>query len=54
MTVPPRIGPCDGEMPMTAVVTSTATLPELELEPGGLKHTTCVWLIYMADVRMPN
>ena len=42
--------------PELSVVTSTATLPELALEPGGLKHTTSVWLMYMADVglRMPN
>ena len=42
--------------PELSVVASTATLPELELEPGGLKQTTCVWLMYMADagLRFPN
>lgn len=42
--------------PELSVVTSTATLPELVAELGGLMQTTCVWLMYMADagLRMPN
>ena len=42
--------------PELSVVTSTATLPELALEPGGLKHTTSVWLMYMAEMGLegPN